>query len=108
MRRQVNFANRLESESPPDEILISNSTWALVKSRVSCARKEPVVVKGFAEPIEAYQVLGTLNKQSDGALIEFSSPTFSLRLDTANLQGKERETVVRELQQALSRIAPSD
>jgi adenylate cyclase len=106
--RQVNLASRLESESPPDEILISNSTWALVKSRVRCARKEPVVVKGFAEPIEAYQVLGTLAKQSEGALIEFSSPALSLRLDTANLQGNERETVVRELQHALSRIAPPD
>jgi adenylate cyclase len=106
--RQVNLASRLESESPPDEILISNSTWALVKSRVRCARKEPVVVKGFAEPIEAYQVLGTLEKQSEGALIEFSSPALSLRLDTANLQGNERETVVRELQHALSRIAPPD
>ncbi|MGD9196263.1 MAG: adenylate/guanylate cyclase domain-containing protein [Methyloceanibacter sp.] len=106
--RQVNLASRLESESPPDQILISNSTWALVKSRVSCARKEPVVVKGFAEPIEAYQVIGESEEQSDGALIEFSSPALSLRLDTANLQGKERETVVRELQHALSRIAPPD
>jgi class 3 adenylate cyclase len=106
--RQVNLASRLQSESPPDEILISNSTWALVKSRVRCARKEPVVVKGFAEPIAAYQVLGTLEEQSAGALIEYSSPAFSLRLDTANLQGKERQTVVRELQEALSRIAASD
>ena len=102
------MASRLEAESPPDEILISNSTWALVQSRVRCARRDPVVAKGFAEPIEAYQVLGTIEEQSDGALIEFSSPALSLRLDTANLQGNEREAVVRELQHALSRIAPAD
>jgi len=106
--RQVNLASRLETNAPPDEILISNSTWALVQSRVRCARRDPVVAKGFAEPIEAYQVLGSIEEQSDDALIEFSSPALSLRLDTANLQGEEWETVVRELQQALSRIASSD
>ncbi len=73
-----------------------------------CARRDPVVAKGFAEPIEAYQVLGSIEEQSDDALIEFSSPALSLRLDTANLQGEEWETVVRELKQALSRIASSD
>jgi adenylate cyclase len=106
--RQVNLASRLETNAPPDKILISNSTWALVQSRVRCARRDPVVAKGFAEPIEAYQVLGSIEEQSDDALIEFSSPALSLRLDTANLQGEEWETVVRELQQALSRIASSD
>ena len=106
--RQVNLASRLETESPPDEILISNSTWALVQSQVRCARRDPVVVKGFAEAIEAYQVLGMIEEQSGGALVEFSSPALSLRLDTTNLQGQERETVVRELQQALSRLAPSN
>ena len=106
--RQVNLASRLETNAPPDEILISKSTWALVQSRVRCARRDPVVAKGFAEPIEAYQVLGSIEEQSDDALIEFSSPALSLRLDTANLQGEEWETVVRELKQALSRIASSD
>ena len=106
--RQVNLASRLETESPPDEILISNSTWGLVQSQVRCARRDPVVVKGFAEAIEAYQVLGMIEEQSGGALVEFSSPALSLRLDTTNLQGQERETVVRELQQALSRLAPSN
>ena len=105
--RQVNLASRLETNAPPDEILISKSTWALVQSRVRCARRDPVVAKGFAEPIEAYQVLGSIEEQSDDALIEFSSPALSLRLDTANLQGEEWETVVRELKQALSRIASS-
>ena len=106
--RQVNLASRLETNAPPDELLISKSTWALVQSRVRCARRDPVVAKGFTEPIEAYQVLGSIEEQSDDALIEFSSPALSLRLDTANLQGEEWETVVRELQQALSRIASSD
>ena len=106
--RQVNLASRLETESPPDEILISSSTWALVQSQVRCAHRDPVVVKGFAEAIEAYQVLGMIEDKPRGALVEFSSPALSLRLDTTDLQGQEREAVVRELQQALSRITPSN
>ena len=105
--REVNLASRLETNSVPDEILISKSTWSLVRSRVRCAQSDPVVAKGFAEPIEAYQILGALDDKPDESLIEFSSPALSLRLNTGNLQGDERETVVRALQQALARIATS-
>jgi adenylate cyclase len=106
--RQVNLASRLETNAAPDEILISKATRSLVQSRVRCARRDPVVAKGFAEPIEAYQVIGALEEKTGEALIEFSSPALSLRLDTGSLDRDERETVVRELQQALARVESSD
>lgn len=106
--RQVNLASRLETNAAPDEILISKATRSLVQSRVRCARRDPVVAKGFAEPIEAYQVIGALEEKTGEALIEFSSPALSLRLDTGSLDRDERETVVRELQQALARVESPD
>ena len=106
--RQVNLASRLETNASPDEILISKATRSLVQSRVRCARRDPVIAKGFAEPIEAYQVIGGLTEKAGDALIEFSSPALSLRLDTGSLDRDEREAVVRELQQALARVESSD
>ena len=106
--RQVNLASRLETNASPDEILISKATRSLVQSRVRCARRDPVIAKGFAEPIEAYQVIGALAEKAGDALIEFSSPALSLRLDIGSLDRDEREAVVRELQQALARVESSD
>lgn len=106
--RQVNLASRLETNASPDEILISRSTWALVNSRVRCARRDPVVAKGFVEPIEAYQVLGAIEEKADDAVIEFSSPALSLRVDSASLEGEERKAAIRELERALARLESSD
>lgn len=106
--RQVNLASRLETNASPGEILISRSTWALVNSRVRCARRDPVVAKGFVEPIEAYQVLGAIEEKADDAVIEFSSPALSLRVDSASLEGEERKAAIRELERALARLESSD
>ena len=73
-----------------------------------CARSEPVIAKGFAEPIEAYQVLGAVGDESGRSLIEVSSPALSLRLETANLADDDRAKVVRELRNALERITSGD
>ncbi|MCU0848306.1 MAG: adenylate cyclase [Spirochaetes bacterium] len=54
---QVNLASRLESIAEPDQILISNETYSLVKDEIECLKKDSVNVKGIAYPVQTYQVI---------------------------------------------------
>jgi len=53
---QVNLASRLESVCEPGEILISHSTWALVKDKIECKPKGLMEFKGFSRPVRGYGV----------------------------------------------------
>ena len=55
---QVNVAARLEQNAPPDQILISHETWALVKDDFRCLGRAPISVKGIQHSIRTYQVIG--------------------------------------------------
>lgn len=53
----VNIAARLESSCTPSEVLISESTYELVKEEVRCEDKGELQVKGIAEPVRAFEVI---------------------------------------------------
>ena len=57
MGMQVNIALRLESSANPGEILISHSTWGLIKNRIKCEEKGQIEVKGLHRHSRAYKVL---------------------------------------------------
>lgn len=52
----VNLASRLEAACEPGQILISHSTWALVKDDVVCEPKGKIEVKGLSRPVRVYNV----------------------------------------------------
>lgn len=54
----TNLAARLQQIAEPGSILISDSTWRLVQGEVQAETLEPTRVKGKAELIQAYRVLG--------------------------------------------------
>jgi PAS domain S-box-containing protein len=58
----VNLANRLESASKTDEILISEDTFSLVKDVIKCKARGQIEVKGFAYPVNTYVVVGEVDK----------------------------------------------
>ncbi len=53
----VNTASRLQNQSKAGEITISESTYQLVKGRVSVSEPLEVMVKGKEKPIRIYKVL---------------------------------------------------
>ncbi|MCB0219848.1 MAG: adenylate/guanylate cyclase domain-containing protein [Chrysiogenetes bacterium] len=53
---QVNLAARLESECKPGKILISHSTWALVREEIPCIEGGEINVKGIHYPVKVYEV----------------------------------------------------
>lgn len=57
----VNTASRLESKALPGQILISETVYAEVKSRVSVDRVGALSLKGKAKAVETYQIV-TIDK----------------------------------------------
>jgi len=54
--RQVNLAARLQVNCDPGKILLSHSTWSLVQDDIACIAKGEIQVKGFHQPVKAYEV----------------------------------------------------
>jgi len=56
--REVNLASRIEGLAPPREILVSHTTYNLIRDDIDCEFHEKVNnVKGFQRPIQVYRVL---------------------------------------------------
>jgi PAS domain S-box-containing protein len=56
MGMQVNLAARLESACKPGRILISHTTWALVREEFPCTPLGKIEVKGYHRPITVYEI----------------------------------------------------
>lgn len=54
----VNTAQRLEANCPPGGVLISRSTYDKVREHVKAEALEPMRLKGKAEPLEVFLVIG--------------------------------------------------
>ncbi|MFB0527821.1 MAG: adenylate/guanylate cyclase domain-containing protein, partial [bacterium] len=54
----VNLASRLEEVAKPDQILISENTYQIVKDIVKAKVLEPMAIRGKAELVQVYEVLG--------------------------------------------------
>ncbi|MEW6776844.1 MAG: adenylate/guanylate cyclase domain-containing protein [Bdellovibrionota bacterium] len=57
--QQVNLAARLQSNCAPGKVLISHSTWALVKDEIGCTPKGEIQVKGIHYPVKVYEIDAT-------------------------------------------------
>ncbi|TIH19372.1 hypothetical protein D0S45_03440 [Marinifilum sp. JC120] len=82
---QVNVAARLEQNAPPDQILISHETWALVKDDFRCLGRAPISVKGIQHSIRTYQVVGkadAIEQDLAGSLGEMAWPAQSISIDS--------------------------
>jgi predicted ATPase/class 3 adenylate cyclase len=59
-----NLAARLQAFADPGTVLISESTHRLADGHFECRNLGPVALKGWAEPIPAWQVLGSTEVES--------------------------------------------
>lgn len=53
---------RLQSEAEPGTVLVGFRTYALVKNRVRAEQREPLMLKGAARPVEAWEILALVNE----------------------------------------------
>jgi class 3 adenylate cyclase len=100
--RPVNLTARLQSYAELDGILLGHETYSLVKGEVAAEEQAPIKVKGFAEPIRCYKVLGLYDDLArEGAVIREESDGFKVLLD---LQKRERADIVAALEGILARL----
>lgn len=66
----VNVAARLQSEAEPGVVLAGFRTYALVKDRVRAEQREPLMLKGAARPVEAWEILGLVDASGEEPTIE--------------------------------------
>jgi class 3 adenylate cyclase len=57
--RQVNLAARLQAQCEPGRILLSHATWVFVRDEIPCVPRGEISLKGFREPVKAYEVNDT-------------------------------------------------
>ena len=92
MGASVNLASRLESAAPRGGLLISHDTYRHIRGVFDVEPWEPILAKGFDEPVKAYRVLRARPR--------------AFRMYTRGVEGVEtlmvgRETELKHLQDAL-------
>lgn len=92
----VNLASRLEHEAPAGGVLISFETYALVKDDVLCEERGHVRVKGLAEAIATYAVVGPKPQ-----LEQPNTAHLRLELDPDRMSDDERKLAAQTLRHAL-------
>ena len=60
----VNLASRLQSIAPENEIIISDTTYNLVKNQINCEEYKEITPKGFVRPIKTHKVISFKNKSN--------------------------------------------
>ncbi|MDP3761005.1 MAG: adenylate/guanylate cyclase domain-containing protein [Ramlibacter sp.] len=102
---EVNLAARLEQSADPGGIVISRETWSMVRDEIVADELEPLVAKGFAEPVPVYSVRGEA-KQQTGARKVFQWERLGMRvlIDLDRLPSAERAAAAVELREMADRL----
>ncbi|RZJ12458.1 MAG: guanylate cyclase, partial [Haliea sp.] len=102
--REVNLAARLEQAAEPGEILISSETHALVQGDIGADARDPVMAKGFSEPIPVYAVHTRGAAATAGSTIHCDRPGLRVDIDLARVSAEERVQTAASLRQVLQAL----
>ncbi|MFP1683292.1 adenylate/guanylate cyclase domain-containing protein [Alloalcanivorax sp. C16-1] len=94
----VNLASRLESACRPGQVLISESTYGLVKDRVRCRSVGEIQVKGFHRPITVYEAHELKrNAGSKRRFVTLDSPGLGLHVDLERIHNYDKKAILKAL-----------
>jgi len=98
----VNLTARLQSHADIDGILLGHETYSLVKDEIAAEEQAPIKMKGVAEPVRCYKVLGLYDDLVDeGTVIREEADGFKLLID---LRKRERTELVAALESILAKL----
>ncbi|MEB3766552.1 adenylate/guanylate cyclase domain-containing protein [Acinetobacter sp. MD2] len=102
----VNLAARLQAAASPDEILISDSTYKLIKHDFICVPKEPMQLKGLSEAIDTWQIMDKYTGvYSDlQQWFDYEYKGFHLLLNLEEVQHYEYQQLIDVLEKMIVRI----
>lgn len=104
--RDANLAARLQTAADPDEILISNDTYLLIRDRISCRERGTLQLKGIAKPMQTWQVLDKFEDTQTYSRrwVEYELDGFNLQLDMDEVKSYDRDRILQALQQVARNI----
>jgi hypothetical protein len=86
----------IEGAAHPGTILITHDTWSLVKDLVDAKETPSFKVKGIAQPIQAYEVLG-LSGAPSAKIIRRNADGLRVTIDLGRSDRDEAVRVLKEL-----------
>lgn len=102
---QVNLAARLEALAQPDQILISEVAYRLIKEEIFCEKAGEFAVKGISCPVSAYRVVDAWDRiEKRNAPVRHQENGFLLELEPALLSDEARKQASRLLRESLERL----
>jgi len=102
---EVNLASRLQSTARPGDVIIAYETYAMVKDLVLCEAQEPLNVKGMANPVQTYRVIGFYGQiDVSQALIREERDSFKLTINLESISETDKSYAISTLETALHRL----
>lgn len=104
--QDVNLAARLQTAANIDEILVSNSTYQLVKDEFICLPKAQLDLKGVSEAIQTWQVIGRYTglKSDIQQWFNYEYNGFHLLLNLEEIQHFEYKNLIQILEKMTQRL----
>ena len=96
---EVNLAARLEQAAEADGILISGATYELVKHEIGTAEREPITVKGIADPVRAFAVEPDTTEPGLRKVFQWERLGMRVLIDLDRLPDAERAAAASQLRQ---------
>ena len=101
----VNLASRLQTAAKVNDILISDTTYLLVKDNFNCASAGEMSLKGIDHPVNAYSVESSSGQNAD--LTDVHIPGLDLRLDPSGMTAESRMQILDILKRTYSALGRS-
>ena len=101
---EVNLAQRLEQAADPGGILISSETHTLVRDEIVAVEQQPIVLKGFSDPIHAFAVQGEARAPENRKVFQWERLGMRVLIDLDRLPSAERAAAAVELRQMADRL----
>jgi len=99
--KEVNLASRLEGVALPNEILISEHSYNLIRDTIMCRDKGEIEVKGFSKPIPIFEVVDQRSKLgARQSFIESEFDGFSMYVDINKIKNYDKDRVILALDKA--------
>ncbi len=103
---EVNKASRLESAASANEILLSRSTYELIKDTIYCEPRGHIRLKGFKEPVEIFAAIDLRSNlgKTDSHCVEHSTEGFSMFLDVESVPHLQKHRILSSLEDAYEQL----
>jgi class 3 adenylate cyclase len=101
---EVNLAARLEQAADPGGIMISSETYSLVRDEIVAIEQQPLVAKGFSDPIKAYSVQGEARGPETRKVFQWERLGMRVLIDLDRLPSAERAAAASQLREMADRL----